>query len=197
MKLTAQRLILTLLSACFLASSVAGAEDQGGSGDRYLYQWTDEKGNAYITDRIESVPAKYRSRVRIVQQPGASDQSDQGPQAQQPSSAPAPSESDVRGAEADAKEEWQNRMRDAKRRLDSATQRYTHLEQRKAEITAQWGSSGAALPPQEVLDKLNQIEIDMQRVRKEIDEIKNEINTVIPDEARKAGVPPGWLREVQ
>jgi hypothetical protein len=44
---------------------------------------------------------------------------------------------------------------------------------------------------------MQQIENDMQRTRREIDDIKNEINTVIPDEARKAGVPPGWLREVE
>jgi hypothetical protein len=27
--------------------------------------------------------------------------------------------------------------------------------------------------------------------------LKNEIYVVIPDEARKAGIPPGWIRDVQ
>lgn len=193
MTLHIRLLVTALLSVCLLSLSVAGAEGQGDSSTSYLYQWTDEQGNAHITDRLESVPAKYRSRVRAIQQPG---QGEQGQQVQQPS-APVPSEADAAGTDADKKEEWQNRVRDAKRRLANAEQQYRQLEQRKAEITAQWGASGATLPPQEVLDKMQQIENDMQRTRREIDDIKNEINTVIPDEARKAGVPPGWLREVE
>jgi hypothetical protein len=35
----------------------------------------------------------------------------------------------------------------------------------------------------------------MKEVRKEIDEIRRELDEAIPEEARKAGVPPGWLRE--
>jgi hypothetical protein len=35
----------------------------------------------------------------------------------------------------------------------------------------------------------------MKQVQKEIDDTRNRINVVIPEEARKAGIPPGWLRE--
>jgi hypothetical protein len=195
MKQHVRPLATAILSACLLSFSVAGAADEGDSGNRYLYQWTDEQGNANITDRLESVPEKYRSRMRVVPQPVPSGEGDQGQQVQQPSSAPVPPETDA--AEAVRKEEWQSRIHDAKRRLANAEQQYRQLEQRKAEITSQWGASGAALPPQEVLDKLKQIENDMQRTGREIDDIKNEIHTVIPDEARRAGVPPGWLREVE
>jgi hypothetical protein len=40
-----------------------------------------------------------------------------------------------------------------------------------------------------------ELEEEMKEVQKDIDEALNMINVVIPDEARKAGVPPGWLRE--
>jgi hypothetical protein len=35
----------------------------------------------------------------------------------------------------------------------------------------------------------------MKEVQKQIDEARNMVDVVIPEEARKAGVPPGWLRE--
>ena len=31
--------------------------------------------------------------------------------------------------------------------------------------------------------------------QKRIDEARNMLNVVIPEEARKAGIPPGWLRD--
>jgi hypothetical protein len=35
----------------------------------------------------------------------------------------------------------------------------------------------------------------MKQVQKEKDDARNEVEVVIPEAARKAGVPPGWLRE--
>jgi hypothetical protein len=35
----------------------------------------------------------------------------------------------------------------------------------------------------------------MKGVQSEIDAARNDLDVVIPEEARKAGVPPGWLRE--
>ncbi len=35
----------------------------------------------------------------------------------------------------------------------------------------------------------------MNNVQSEIEQAKHMLNEVIPEEARKAGVPPGWLRE--
>jgi hypothetical protein len=32
-------------------------------------------------------------------------------------------------------------------------------------------------------------------MQKEIDEARNMLDVVIPEEARRAGVPPGWLRK--
>lgn len=36
--------------------------------------------------------------------------------------------------------------------------------------------------------------VEMDRAKAEMDEIDHTLNVVIPDEARKAGAPPGWLR---
>ena len=178
-------LIMTVMLACS-----SGAADQG----QYLFQWTDEKGMMHITDSLDKVPTQYRSRAQSMRQSGAVEETVQ----EQPVPAGgAVRDQNAADAEADLKESWQGRILDAKRRLADAENRSQALEQRKQSIMAQWGASGATLPPQEVLDQVKQIDRDVEKTRQEISDIRNEINVGIPDEARKAGVPPGWLREVQ
>jgi hypothetical protein len=43
--------------------------------------------------------------------------------------------------------------------------------------------------------RAEQIDKALPEVQKEIDRARREIDVVIPEEARKAGIPPGWLRE--
>jgi len=95
------------------------------------------------------------------------------------------------------KSEWQGRILDAKRRLSAAESRLAGLEQKKQDMISQTGASGSSLPSQETLDAINQVDQDRAAAAAEVSSLRNEINAVIPEEARKAGVPPGWLREVQ
>jgi len=189
----AVRIALPALIVSVMLACSAGAADQG----QYLYQWTDDKGTMHITDSPEKVPAEYRSRTQSQRQSGAAGDAGQDQQVQQTPPRGAASAQDAAEAEADQKEAWQKRIVSAKGRLSDAEGRIRELEQRKQTIMSQWGSSGSTLPPQEVLDQIKRIDSDLDRTRKEVDSIRNEINVEIPDEARKAGIPPGWLREVQ
>ena len=164
---------------------------------QYLYQWTDDQGNTAIVDSLEKVPPKYRARARALEQGG--------PAAPPPAAGlpaapatPAGDESDRQQQAEDAKKgEWQQRVLAAKRQMAAAEERYQQLEAAKTDLMSQWGASGSALPPQEVVDQINQLTADMDKTRIEIEKLKNEIYVVIPDEARKAGIPPGWIRDVQ
>jgi hypothetical protein len=185
MKMTGLLFVASLL---FLGAAVRAQEGGGG-----LYTWTDKNGVVHMTDSLDKVPNEYRSKA---QRAGNGPSGDKVvPEAQSPT-APATS---VQGGGNDAalKVQWQSRMRDAKRRLQNAENNYQQLEKRKSDLQAQWGSSGAALPPQDVLDQMKQLDADMSQAKAEIENARDQINTVIPDEARRAGVPPGWLREVE
>jgi len=59
------------------------------------------------------------------------------------------------------------------------------------------GSAGAALPTQEVMDEIKELDAEIASAAAEVDTARDKVNNVIPDEARKAGIPPGWLREVE
>ncbi|NTW59166.1 MAG: DUF4124 domain-containing protein [Nitrospirae bacterium] len=180
--------LLLVASLLFLGAVARAQEGNGG-----LFTWTDKDGVVHMTDSLDKVPNEYRSGTQRTGNGASGGKA--VPEAQSPT---APATSDQGGGnDAALKAQWQSRMLDAKRRLQFAENNYQQLEKRKSELQAQWGSSGSALPPQEVLDQMKQLDADMSHAKAEIDNARDQINNIIPDEARRAGIPPGWLREVE
>jgi hypothetical protein len=185
MKMTGLLLVASLL---FLSAVARAQEGSGG-----LFTWTDKDGVVHMTDSLDKVPNEYRSRTQRTGNGASGGKA--VPEAKSPT---APATSDQGGGnDAALKAQWQSRMLDARHRLQNAENNYKQLEKSKSELQAQWGSSGAALPPQDVLNQMKQLDADMSRAKVEIDNARDQINNVIPDEARRAGIPPGWLREVE
>ena len=189
------RWTITVLAAVLLFSTISFGI-ASGEGNGSLYEWTDDRGIVNVTDDLSKVPDKYRSKARKLGQSGTGQGgqeviSPQVPSAPEAGPGPAEQSDEVRKAR------WQRRMRDAKQRLADAEDRYRNLNQRKADIASQWGSSGAALPPQDALDQMAQIDRDLEKAKSDITDARNMVEVTIPDEARRAGIPPGWLREVE
>ena len=179
----------------FAPAAHAQAGDQAGSKDakkHYLYEWTDTKGGVHITDDLGEVPERYRPKSRKIEIPRG-EEVGTGPQAQDAgSSSGGPTDEE----EAASKAAWQQRIQDWKERLADAQQRYHDLDQKRQEALAKWGGPAAAASGHlEGRAEADLIAQDMKDVQVEIDEAKNMIENVIPEEARRAGIPPGWLRE--
>lgn len=188
-------LLLILVLAGFAMMVFAQADPQVQTEDKeqqqsYLYQWIDDKGVVHITDSLGMVPKQYRDKAIKLKQP-KKEGVDQGLKVQQESTYPSGAESEA--ADALVKREWQERMRGAKHQLDAAEKRYHELDQRRNELLGSWGgpASGRLVDSTEV----EKIEQEIKEVQKEIDEARNDIDVIIPEEARKKGIPPGWLRE--
>ncbi len=194
------RLSLIIVAALLVTASPTYAEpaDQTGKqGEQkqeaqknYLYQWTDEKGVVHISDSLDKVPEKFRENAKKLESaPGTSGVESQ----RRPGYMTAPSGYSEEEREADRKEEWQERMKAAKQKLANAEQRYTELEQKRDQLLRSWGGPASGhLEGREEADRIDQ---EMKQVQQEINDARNQIEVVIPDEARRAGVPPGWLRE--
>jgi chromosome segregation ATPase len=155
----------------------------------FLYKWTDSKGKVHITDQPGTVPERYRSTVQKVEAP---------PEEETESSLEQRSSrdsdiSDNEEKEADLKETWQQRMKDAKQHLADLEKQYQALDQKRNEVLGRWG--GVASGHLEDKEEAERITQEMKQVQQEISDARNQIDVVIPDEARKAGIPPGWLRE--
>jgi hypothetical protein len=156
----------------------------------YLYQWTDEKGVVSITDDLNKVPKVYRDKALKLTQPKTEDVDQK--QRVQPQSGHS-SVSGSEAADAAGKAVWQQRMRGARQRLEAAEKKYHELDQRRNELLQSWG--GPASGRLDTRTDADRIEQEMKGVQGEIDAARNDLDVVIPEEARKAGVPPGWLRE--
>ena len=189
-----RHLLLMLMLMGFAMTVNAQADQQAPTEDKelkkdYLYQWTDDKGVVSITDDLAKVPQVYRDKALKLTQPKTEDVG-QKQQVQQPGYR---SGSGSEAADAAGKAVWQQRMSRAKQRLEAAEKKYHELDQRRNELLQSWG--GPASGRLDTRTDADSIEQEMKGVQGEIDAARNDLEVVIPEEARKAGVPPGWLRE--
>lgn len=187
-------IIIVMFLMFIVPSALAQTGDQAGSKDvkkHYLYEWTDSKGGVHITDNLGGVPEQYRSKSRKIEIPKGEEV---GPEQQVQDETQSPSGAQTEQQEAASKAAWQQRIRDWKARLADAQKRYQDLDQKRLEALAQWGGSAVSghLEGRAEADRIAQ---DMEAVQRDIDEAKDMVENVIPEEARRAGVPPGWLRE--
>ncbi len=165
-----------------------GAKPANEKKKVFLYEWTDDQGVAHMTDVPEDVPPQYRERaVKLESVRGSEPPSASMP----PSSGVAPNASE-REAVAE-RSRWQSRLQEAKTRLANAKTKRAALEQQRAALLTRWGSPAYA--PAAARLEAEQLDAEIAAAQKEADNARNEIEVVIPEEARKAGVPPGWLRE--
>jgi hypothetical protein len=187
---------MTVFLMFFVPVVFAQTGDQAENKDvkkQYLYEWTDSKGGVHITDDLGEVPERYRSKSRKIEIPKGEEvgpeQQVQGAPGTQPRIA-------TEEQEAASKAAWQKRLRDWKTRLADAQKRYQDLDQQRMEALAKWGGLAAAASGHlEGRAEADRIAQDMKEVQKDVDEARDMIENVIPEEARRAGVPPGWLRE--
>jgi hypothetical protein len=100
---------------------------------------------------------------------------------------PAPARAQDTGSSDEVRAEWQERYRDlieqerrASERLEAARTAYADGRQRKRLRGER---------KLEVMEELDNAEADHQKARDELE--------AFPEEARRAGIPPGWLREVE
>ncbi len=197
------RLILSTMMIFLLAGAPAAfaqtADQKAGQGEKkqeerksVLYQWTDGKGVVHITDDPNKIPEKFRANARRLETTKGTKETEGVP----PSSEEEQIEENRKAREereADLKDEWQHRMQRAKQRLADAEQRYHALEEKRNNLLGSWG--GPASGHLEAREEADRIDQEMKQVQAEIDAARNEVQNEIPEAARKAGVPPGWLRE--
>lgn len=188
-------LLLILMLMGFAMTLYAQIDQQAPTEDKapkksFLYQWTDKKGVVHIADGLDKVPKGYRDKATKLRQPKEED-IDQEQRVQQESR--YPSGADAEAVDAGEKAAWQQRMRDARQRLADSEKRYQELVQRRNELLRSWGGPASGQIAERI--EADSVEQEMKETQKDIDEARNDLDIVLPEIARKAGIPPGWLRE--
>lgn len=173
-----------------------------------IWQWVDNSGTVHITDNINQVPDPYytiyQNRIAELKAQGLVQVNEQGevvamksPQPNNyyysaPSSTPAwnPSTQNLLAEEERQKAVWQNRVKSNRARLVELTNRYSELENKYSALKA--NPYMAALPQNR--QQIQDTEAQKAALLQEMQIIKHRLEVEIPEAARKAGVPPGWVR---
>lgn len=186
------------LFLCFLLLSISAPtvfadEEKQEPQKRELYQWKDDRGTVHITDDAGKIPVKYRSKAEKIESVESAEPA--LPAQERGRSGGAAPQTPIDEGEDDLQRIlWLERLKEWRDRLADAEKRLQDLEQKREEALRRWGGSAASGRLEGGVEA-DQIEQEMKKVQQEIDEARNQIEVVIPGEARKAGVPPGWLRE--
>lgn len=145
------------------------------------YKWVDEEGVIYFADDVKKIPEKYRGRAEAIPLPPPDESA----------SAPAPpalsdQEADAQGHD---REWWRRLVRRWERKRNRAEERIEALNMELRQLQFR------SIDP-------HRREKEKQGLLKEIrsaDEKLKEANYMLaeglPSEARRAGAPPGWVRE--
>lgn len=154
-----------------------------------VYRWQDDQGHVGFTDNPENIPEKYRQSA--TQLDGTS--TPQKPQTDITPTVPPSTDANENAAVLDDQghdEQWW------RARVQELHQRKKVLLAEKESLTTNMdplgnlglGSIEANQKSKEIKDRLGQID-------SEIEEIEYDLNVLLPEEAREANAPPGWLRE--
>lgn len=95
-----------------------------------------------------------------------------------------------RGAQNETEMYWRNRVKTARARLAEALGAFDKAQQEYNAIAIKGGFG--LLPGQQ--KQMDDAKKKMDGLEQEIDALNQELTVTIPEEARKASAPPGWLR---
>jgi hypothetical protein len=169
---------IALLSASFLLASGLAFAD--------TYQWVDKNGNFGFADSIEKVPPQYRSAAKkIAKTPASKDLPDLPARAIPPPVTPSSPSPEPEGTSEALAFEYQVRYQRAQTELAQLKASLARAQANYEELLRERNLRGRPLDPAEE-DKAATALLDLyQRIQAK----KYELETTIPDEARRAGIP--------
>ena len=151
------------------------------------YRWTDKDGTVGYADSLQQIPPQYRESAKRVDKdsPTGSTKPFQVVPSTPQSNVGTPSASTAENYAV-----WRDRMREARSDLE---QLKTQREATQKQYDTLRGEGYGRLfsdPGPDAKYRARLSELDQQISQKE-----EELNTTLPDEARKAGIPPGVLNQ--
>jgi hypothetical protein len=92
---------------------------------------------------------------------------------------------------------WKTHVKEWEEKLEDAQIRHTRAQEDWNKYNGLLNTLGTGVSPYQVTqyqDLRGAARVEMDRAQADMDEAKKMLDEVIPDEARKAGAPPGWAR---
>jgi hypothetical protein len=164
-----------------------------GSAAAAMYQWTTPDGTIGLTDDPGRIPDQYRATAKPYQNP------ETRPSVKQPpagATAPEASSSVATNAPAAADVDQNGHNRAWWReRIQSLTNERADLTSQRDALNQKYNQLhyfGRETIEERTLQQTLRKQLD--DLTQGIDDINHQLTSGLPDEARQAGAPPGWLR---
>ena len=170
------------ISLIFLAVFLAGA----GAAD--TYQWVDENGTVWFADSLDKVPPEYRAWAYYKRKKIQEDSSITTPVNPKSEAVPSPKPLAI---PKDPYASWRERIHKARAELEELQRERQKAQTEHEGIVSQLRVRGSRIDPEKEAQGATTIKELEQRIRDK----DYEITTTIPDEARRAGVPPSVLSQ--
>jgi hypothetical protein len=151
------------------------------------YRWTDKNGNVGFADSLQKVPQQYRESAKRL------DGKSGGPSTKPLQIVPSLPQPDAGVPPADAEDTyatWRDRVREARSELEALKTQREVAQKEYDTLRAELYVRSFTDPELDAKYRTRLAELDQQISQKE-----KELNTTLPDEARKAGIPPGVLNQ--
>ncbi len=170
-----------------LALLLAIAPGTGAAGA--VYQWTDADGVVHFSDDPGKIPKKFHGTVQELRRPDEP----KAPNGINPEDAQGAQESVSKPAEAvDAdghnREWWQQRVRKWEQKKTDAQANLADAQERLGKERFLNATTGN-------MQRIQDISAEVSKYENDLREAENMLSDGLPDEARRAQAPPGWLRE--
>lgn len=150
--------------------------------DAALYRWTDDAGNEGFTDDLSRVPDRFRDRCASVD-PSAPANMGEGPRS--PSGSIVGTGA-VRDRSGRGEAWWRSRARKARAELSGLEAEYDLVLREERSLSGAPAGRGA---------KERAVARKKAKLEQKIAQARQRVESGLPDEARRAGALPGWLRE--
>lgn len=146
-----------------------------------IFGWLDDDGTPHFTNIPSRIPPVYRDRAEVLSVP---DLPRVKPLAPLVSIKPPPKR-DLHGHDErwwrEQVHKWQSRKEEMARRLAELDKKLGRLRFENKTVFSKEAETGRLLR-------------EIEKMKQEIRKAEEVLQTALPEEARKAGAPPGWLR---
>lgn len=173
---------ILVVIAVLLLAAISNAEE--------CYEWVDDKGVTNFTDSVDLVPEQYRPSMKpcggTTSGPGVSvikDDTETGPETAQPQ--------DQLGR---TREDWANRMAEARERLRQAQDEYERLQIEYQEAVRKYEEATSTGDMDEYTERKESLKAQMEQQALEINAAQEYLDVKLPKEAEQDGVPAEWLQ---
>ncbi|SRR6266571_1046369 len=165
----------------------------GGAALATIYQWEDKHGTVGFTDDLQRVPPEYRKSAKRLAENSSRTMLAAPATTNRivpERSAMAPAETGPIVSDADRYAAWLGRVDKARKELEELkVQRQKAEDERIRMLRQVWYQWGFVDDEQFAKQVAKVRDLDQQIRDKEY-----ELESIVPDEARRAGIPPGLLR---